>query len=49
MLDMAESERASEGGGDGRDLDDTEVSSSFPLSRSWISTVDEWCQDWPAG
>ncbi len=46
-LDSAESDRASDGGGDGLDLD--EVSSSFGLSSREISTLEGGCQDWPQG
>lgn len=44
-LDGAESDRANDAGGDGLDLGET--SSSFGLSNREISTVEEWCQDWP--
>lgn len=49
MLEGAESERVSDGGGEGLDIDDGECSSSLGLRSREISTVDEWCQDWPAG
>jgi len=47
MLDGAESERATDGGGDGLDAGD--AASSFGLSNREISTLEEWCQDWPQG
>lgn len=46
-LDGAESDRVNDGGGDG--LDREEASSSFGLSSREISTLEDWCQDWPQG